>query len=163
MEKRKERAFGKDCYLLGADENGTYYWLEQGRFCCGWYWGLGYAETYTNNKNPSMARDINSHNHFDSMFFNTDRCAYDVFKEFFVETTLSDREVWELLELMKSLYVLRDFSDLVHKGGANYTTNPCEKLLKNKFMYRVINKIYIPALLDKVYELLTPIAKNMEV
>ena len=37
-------------YLLGRDEEGINYWLEEPSWDCGWYWGFGYVETYTTNE-----------------------------------------------------------------------------------------------------------------
>ena len=52
MKKEKRFAFGKNIYLLGSDKDGVKYWLEEASWDCGWYWGFGYVETYTNNSNP---------------------------------------------------------------------------------------------------------------
>ena len=66
IEKKKTEAFGKKTFLLGEDEEGVKYWLTAAKWDCGWYWGFGYIETYTNNKNPNNARDISSHSHWNS-------------------------------------------------------------------------------------------------
>ena len=42
LGKRKEKAFGKDIYLLGRGKDGTLYWLESGKWDFGWYCGFGY-------------------------------------------------------------------------------------------------------------------------
>jgi hypothetical protein len=68
IKKEQNFAFGKDVFLLGQDKEGIKYWLEAPKFDCGWYWGFGYVETYTNNDNPGKAKDINSHQHIDSSF-----------------------------------------------------------------------------------------------
>lgn len=149
MNKRKSHAFRKDTYLLGRGKDGDYYWLEQGKWDCDWYWGVGYVETYTNKQNPSIAKDIESHQHFDSLF-----PTYDAFNEFFEETVLNDKEVWKLLELMKSIYIARRYSDMLHIGGAHYSTNPNKEDIKNDNEYNRINKIVIPKLLESVYSLL---------
>lgn len=154
--KQKDHAFGKDVYLLGKDKDGIKYWLEQGTFDCGWYWGIGYIETYQQNWTPSKARDINSHQHFNGLFFNRNKNGYDAFKEFFTETTLTDKEIWQLVELMKTAYTMREYSDTLHRGGAHYTTNPCQDIIKNEEEYKRINEIVIPAILAEVYELLSP-------
>lgn len=154
MKKRMVEAFGKNVYLLGADEEGTLYWLEEGTWDCDWYWGIGYVETYTNNMNPHLAWDISSHQHFDSLFFNGLSHGFDNFKSFFVDTPLSDKEIWQLMEIMKSLYTLRKYSDMLHRGGAHCTTNPCSDLIKNDTEYDRINKTVIPALLEQLYKLL---------
>ena len=156
MKKETSCAFGKRVYLLGEDVYGTRYWLEEAKWECDWYWGLGYVETYTDNKRPSRSCDISSHQHFNGMFFHKGRNGYDVFRETFHETPLKDKEVWQLLELMKALYTLREYSDLLTRGGAHYTTNPCKNIIVNNVELERINKKVIPALLSNVYALLTP-------
>lgn len=155
MKKKKTHAFSKDVYLLGMDKNGTYYWLEQAKFECSWYWALGYVETYTNNKDPERARDINSHQHFDELFFSGPSHGFDNFKNFFVETPLSDAEIWQVMEIMKSLYTAREFSDMIYRGGSNYTKNPCADTIKDLAQYKKINEAVIPALLEKLYQILS--------
>jgi len=156
MEKIKTTAFGKKVYLIGKDKEDTFYWLEEGKFDCGWYWGFGYVETYTRNECPSLARDINSHSHFDGMFLNGKNNGYDKFKNFFAKTVLTDGEIWKLVELMKSFYIARNYSDMLHSGGAHYTTNPAAEIIKSPTEYDRINKIVIPAIIEEVYKLLTP-------
>lgn len=155
MNKRTTTAFGKIIFLLGADENGTLYWLEQATWDCDWYWGGGYVETYINNKCPSMSRDIDSHQHFDGMFLKGSKCAFDMFKEFFVETPFTDKEIWQICELMKSFYIARKYSDMLHCGGAHYTTNPARETIKNEAEYNRINKVVIPEIMKSLYDILT--------
>lgn len=154
LNKTKKFAFGKNIYLLGVDADGIYYWLESGKFECNWYWGFGYVETYTNNKNPNLARDITSHQHFDGLFFNKNKCCYDMFKEFFIDTPFTDNEIWKICELMKSFYIARQYSDMLHVGGAHYTTNPAKETIKNDVEYKRINNIVIPEILNKLYIIL---------
>lgn len=155
MEKRKSHAFGKDIYLLGADKNGKLYWLEAGSWDCDWYWGFGYVETYTNNRNPARARDISSHQHFDGLFFNKGKLSYDVFKEFFVDMTVSDKELWKLLELMKSYYMAKEYAFMLHMGGAHITANPCKDVIQNMGEWLRINREVIPAIMNAVYGVLS--------
>jgi len=156
IDKKTSHAFGKDVFLLGKDQDGIAYWLQEGKFDCDWYWGLGYVETFTTNNSPSTSRDISSHSHFDSMFFKKDKNGYDEIKEFFTEVTFTNNELWKLLELMKTLYTLKEYSDTIYRGGSHYTTNPLKDLIKNDAEYERINKTVIPALLQEVYKLLTP-------
>lgn len=152
MKKEVDIAFGKKQYLLGQ-KDGTYYWLEEAKWECEWYWGLGYVETFTNNKKPHLSVDIESHNHF-CMFFDEGN-GYDAFKEFFDESVLNDKELWTFLECMKSLYTLGEYSDFLYRGGSHYTSNPCRELIMNDAEYERINKELIPALLNQVYKLLS--------
>lgn len=155
MQKRKTHAFGKEIYLLGADKDGILYWLEEATWDCGWYWGGGYVETYTNNAHPSNSKDICSHQHFDGLFFNKNKNGFDMFREFFVETPFTDREIWVICELMKSFYTARAYSDMICRGGAHYTTNSAQEIIKSDVEYERINKIVIPAIMQELYKVLS--------
>lgn len=154
MDKKVITWHGKKYYLLGEDSDGERYYLEEGHWDCSWYWGLGYVETYTNNMNPQLSRDISSHSHFDYMFLRGKKCAYDEFKEFFADTPLTDKEIWTLVELMMSAYTCRKYSDMLNTGGSHQTTNPCASVIANATEYNRINEIVIPAILKEVYKLL---------
>ena len=154
MNKRKEHAFGRDIYLIGKDKNGRNHWIVQGSWDCEWYWGFGYVQTYTNNNNPAQARDIETHSHFDSMFFNGNKNGFDNFKDFFVETPFTDSEIWEICELMKSFYIARNYADMVHVGGAHYTENPAKYVVANGEHYNEINKVMIPTIMDELYKIM---------
>ena len=155
MKKKVTTAFGKNVYLLGKDKDEVFYWLEEAEWDCDWYWGGGYIETYTNNKNPQQSKDINSHSHFDCMFFNSNKNGFDAFKDFFIETPFSDKEIWRICELMKSFYIARRYADMLHIGGANYTANPAKETITNKSEWERINKIVIPEILKHLYETLS--------
>lgn len=154
MKKQVKKAFGKNVYLLGADREGTYYWLEEATWDCGWYWGAGYVETYTNNKRPDMSKDIESHQHFDGLFLKGPKMCKDMFDEFFNETPLNDSEKWKLLELMKTIYTLKEYSEVVCRGGSNITSNPLKEVIKSEEEYNRINKTVLPQLFEEVYKIL---------
>lgn len=155
MEKDMRKAFEKKIYLLGADKEGINYWLEAPTWDCGWYWGCGYVETYTNNENPEIARDINSHQHFDGLFLKGKKNGYDAFKEFFNDVTVTDDELWTLLEIMKTIYTLKETAEILGRGGSHYTTNPCKDIIINKEEVKRINEVVLPGLFKEVEDLLT--------
>lgn len=155
MNKQTTEAFGKEIYLLGKDKEGILYWLEEPKWDCDWYWGCGYVETYTNNKNPSIARDIESHQHFDGLFFNKNKNGYDNFKEFFDETTVTDKELWTLLEVMKTIYILKETAEVLGRGGSHYTSNPCRDTITNTEEVKRINEVVLPALFEAVRRILS--------
>lgn len=163
MKKRIDRAFGKAVYLLGEDSNGVTYWLEEPKWDCSWYWGFGYVETYQTFhgrvcNSPHNAHDCASHNHFDGMFWRRqDKKVYlEAWKATFVESTLTDKEVWTLMELMKAFYTLKETAELYYNGSAHVTTNPCKELLQNANEYERLNKKVIPELFKEVAKLLAP-------
>lgn len=159
MKKETRHAFGKDIYLLGTDANGVKYWLEQAKFDCDWYWGGGYVETYTNNNRPERARDINSHQHFDGLFFKGNTDGHTAYKAFFTETPFTDSEIWKICELMKSFYIAREYSDMIYRGGAHYTKNPAKETIKNETEYKRINETVIPSIMQELYKILGGVEK----
>ena len=146
--------FGKDCYFIGQDKAGTNHFLEATTWNCGWYWGGGYVETYTNNNNPVKSADIDGHQHFDGLFFNGKKNSYDAFKDFFSVNPFTDSEIWTICELMKSFYIARQYSDMLYSGGAHYTINPAADIIKSDDEYERINKKVIPAIMQNLYEIL---------
>lgn len=154
MKKQTKTIFGKKVYLLGKDKEGINYWLEEPSYVCGWYWGFGYIETYTNNQHPERSKDICSHQHFDSLFLKNN--IYQSFKELFVETPLSDKEIWILLELMQTFYTLKESAKIFELGGSNICNISHSIIdIKNKDISDHINKILIPKVTEEVLKLLS--------
>lgn len=143
MEKQSKTKFGKKVYLLGVLDNEKI-WLEEPKFDCEWYWGLGYVETYT-----PRGDDISSHRHFDTLF------TLDSFMD--LESPFSQNEKYQIYELMKQLYTLRHYADMMHLGGAHITSRV--NALKsfedsNKAEYNRINQILIPKVWDELKAIL---------
>ena len=139
MKKRRIHVFNKDMYLLGKNQEGLKVWLEAPSWDCDWYWGFGYLEVLTSETNPEGSKDIISHTHWDSSVKNSGKNAHEWFEETFVETPLSDDEIWTLCELMDTFYCLKEFAELCHMGGMNYTTNPLKHKLQNDELNKYIN------------------------
>ena len=108
MKKHTIHKFGHIYYFLGTDSDGTKYYLQKGSFDCGWYWGGGYVQTFINNRNPEKSRDIASHQHFDGLFFRGKKCGFDMFKDLFTNNPFTDSEIWQICELMKTFYTMRE-------------------------------------------------------
>lgn len=153
MKKKTDFVFGKKIYLLGKDEEGINYWLEEASWDCGWYYGFGYIETYTNNETPHLSRDINSHEHYDSKILKNGVCPED-FRKIFVETPLTDSEIWKLNELMQTFYTLKKYHAMLYIGGSHITTNSVHDILKNDKEYNRLKDIVFPALFKEIYNLL---------
>lgn len=65
-KKENYRMFGKNIYLIGVTTNNEKVFLEEPSWNCGWYWGFGYLDTYTNNRCITKSKDISSHSHFEN-------------------------------------------------------------------------------------------------
>lgn len=164
IKKRIETAFGKKIYLLGIDQDGKNVWLEEPRWDCDWYWGFGYIEQYTNNKNPQLAKYITNHTHWNSSIVGRiNQGGADDGQHIhhinespnFQATTLTDEESWLLSELMKSFYILKETAEFYHRGSAGITTNPI-KVFKQPNLEDTINKKYLPLIFGEIDDLLTP-------
>lgn len=156
MEKKIINKFGTH-YLLGVDKDGDYVWLEKESWDCDWYWGFGYLHTYTNNINPERSRDLSSHFHFDSTFFHTGKGVDEAFKEYFQETVLTDSELWQLIDLMKTYYTLRASAEIFRHGYSYFTEKAKIDKLKSPMTEDMINKILLPEVFNKIEQILTPL------
>ena len=158
MKKQTTTAFGKKVYLLGADANGTKYWLEAPSWDCGWYWGFGYVETYTNNDYPNRSKDVASHQHFDGLFLKNSKVngsAFNTFSEFFKETPLNKDEIWILLDYMYSFYTLRETAAVFGRSYSYMTGKAKLREVQNQEMAKEINEKTLPAIFKQIDILLS--------
>lgn len=154
MEKRISEAFNKKIYLLGRNRLGKLVWLKEPSWDCGWYWGFGYMEIYTNDDCPRLSRDIETHTHFDMEIINGKSHSFDNFKEYFIETPLNNNEIWLLCDYMNTFYTLKKSAEIFERGGSHYTEKAFIEEVQNKDIYEKINKEILPALFDRIQKLL---------
>lgn len=167
MKKEKRHAFGKDIYLLGVNEYGKKLWLEAPSWDCGWYWGFGYIEVYTNNNNPERSRDIDSHSHVDGMVNIKigGKWIHNIYDNPEPkDKTFSEHEGWQLSELFKQFYLLQEMAEFTHKKpvpGAGVTTVIDVDHGDLSGWYEKINKEMIPRVTAKILAILDPGAENL--
>lgn len=107
---------------------------------CGWYWGFGYLGH----------EDL--HHHVDSI--STSKNLYDALTEYYGDSlVLKEDKLWTFCELMRTYYILKDTAEALGRGGAHYSTNPCEDIIKNGAEVKRINETVMPALFNEVYKL----------
>ena len=152
LNKKQVKLFNRNNYLLGEDKDGTRYYLEEPHFDCGWYWGLGYIETFTNNRQPTRSVDINSHEHFDSKFMNNG--FVDGYLDFFKKSVLDRHETYRLFELMSCAYTLSKMAGICEKGSAWVSKNDCYDTLKDQNWYLEIIQKKLPAVISEICNLL---------
>jgi hypothetical protein len=158
-EKAKSYSVWQRCIFVGQRQEGHLLLAESPSWDCGWYWGFGYVECYTNNKHPNRAKDINHHQHFNGLIWNKVNGHYcaTINDEGspFIETVLTNKEAWELSDLMKSFYTLKEAAATIGRGSSHYTSNVGVNF-KDKSMADKINHEFIPKVTARVLELLTP-------
>lgn len=127
-------------YLLGKNEDGKQMFLQRATFDCDWYWGFGYVTTFTNNIVPEVSRDIDSHQHFDYLFGKNTNFK-DGFNLVIKESPLTDKELWELCELMKIGYIAKEAMEMAYRGGAHYTSSVKIPIVKSTDVYNHYDKV----------------------
>ena len=160
IPNEKRHAFGKDIYLLGQDSEGTKYWLEAPSWYCGRYWGFGYVETYTNNKTPERSKDIYSLQHIDGLFMKeiNGTFIYNLYDSpLFTKVTFTEKRGWELSELFKQFYLLKEMAEFAGKDkpGCHVAESP---IIHHgvKDWVKKINEEMIPEITKYITDVLTP-------
>lgn len=166
-------------YYLGRDlKTKRKIWLEKPSWDCGWYWGFGYVQAMKGDKEPSKAKDIDFHTHWDSLVRDSRNNAHDWFESRFGKCTtdwlnekrkdnepkcrFTDAQLWKLCELMATAYTLRETAEVLGRGGAHYTTNPCAKIIKNTREVDRINSKVLPAIFAEIGKIFDEVDKVSE-
>ncbi len=160
IDKKIVNGYNGKMFFLGKGKDGLFYYLEEPSWDCGWYWGFGYMEGFSQNKIDSGHHQ--AHTHVDSTFFDSRCSMYDKFKEFFETTTLMEDEIWKLLEYHSTLYTLKEMSGITYCGGSHITSK-VEVSLKDDKLYARINQEMMPAVFEDLYKLLTPKDEKFEI
>jgi hypothetical protein len=76
------------------------------------------------------------------------------------ETTFSESEGWELCELFKRFYTLRESADMFYRSGSHVSSSVLKSISQNekedKIISDKINQVMIPKVTDRILEILTP-------
>lgn len=156
LKKKTIRVFGNKYYLLGKSKDGDLYYMQEPEWQCGWYWGGLYLTVFTNQRQPERSRDISMHTHFDYLFMQGNKCCRDAFKEYFKETVLTDSEIYELCDYMKTFYTLKSVAELFKNGYSHQTEHAKIEALKSEDQRDLVNKVWLPEVFKRIETLLTP-------
>lgn len=155
MKKKIMHWRGDKLYLLGKNKKGEIYWLKAPEWSCGWRWGFGILYVLPNNHSPKSINYFEILDHFNYLLLSdTTRTAKEVFDSFFVETPLNDNEIYQLLDYMKSCYNLKTTAEILQRGHSNQTEAAKINVLKNEDFANCINKTLLPAIFERIDNLL---------
>ena len=160
LRKRTSQAFGEKIYLLGETQDGRLLWLPEPSWDCDWYWGFGYVESYTNNKNPRNAKDLESHQHIKGligMHMGKDNAyCWNLYNSKILKnTTFTEDEGWDLTELFTRFYLLKEAAEYYSTGYAGVSNiEGFER--KNKRKAKSINEKEIPEITERIIRILSP-------
>lgn len=145
--KRLRKSDTKTQFFLGCSDDTNYY-LEEATYDCRHYWGFGYVQGYYKGK-------WHSHQHFDGLI---DWQKLPTLP-FMAETPLTERERWDLVELMQRFYTLQKFTELVYSNGAHITGSGLNSNLRSAPYYNAAQTVLrktLPDIFGEVYRILTP-------
>jgi hypothetical protein len=150
MKKEVRQFHEKKLYKLGMGGDGTQYYLESPSWDCGWYWGFGYIQGFDGK--ISDRRHV-SHEHADK-FMSEWFTQFNGSKPRLTETTFTEKEGWELSELFKRFYTLKDSAEMFGHGGCHISGT--SGYLKDETLSKRINEKLIPKVTARIIEILTP-------
>lgn len=141
--------------FLGRNDNENIF-LTKPSWDCGWYWGFGYIGNKNCHYHVDGLKKIENYK-FDKdvreyEFVN----LYDGFKKHFGDSFVvkKDADIWTLAELFSTFYILKETTEILGRGGSNYTNNPCSKIITNKREVKRINEKVLPEIFLAIYEIL---------
>lgn len=142
------REYPENVYM-GMTEDGDRIYLRRPSWDCGWYWGFGY-----------LGND-NCHYHLSGLTSEHKNNLWNALrKEFPIDTGAGAgavaqmwrrKTLWEFCEVVKTVYTLREAAEVLGRGGAHYTENPCKELIQNPDEVKRLNEVVIPRLIDEMY------------
>lgn len=156
LKKQIVHVFGKTYYLLGKDECGIKWYMQKATWDCGWYWGFGYLDSFTNNACPEKSKDIAGHTHLSSLMAEFNGNGFDALKNRFKECVLTDDELFEFVDYIKSGYQLKEAAELFGRGHSNYTEKAKADCLVKPDWAKEINEMMIPEINAKLEGMLSP-------
>lgn len=131
LRKKQVDMFGEHRLLFIKD--GIRHYLCKHSWVCGWYWGMGYITTYTNEKNPKRSRDISSLTHLPSYWSLFSNCVNTVFK--------TKKEMYKFIDLMKLAYKKKEEMESAYRSDEDLYLNL---------------KISLEKTLDEAWDILKP-------
>lgn len=149
--------------LLGCNNNEPIY-LSPPSWDCNWYWGFGYLGNRNCHYHVDGLTKIETYNSDAKVFTTKSVNLYDGFVEHFGNTLrVRKSDLWTLVELFKTFYILKETAEVLGRGGSHYTTNPAKDLIINKDEVTRINNVVLPQIFEEIYKILYRNADNEKI
>lgn len=159
MKKAPKKITGNARIKLGINrETKEVVYLTKSKWDCGWYWSFGYVgnnrchyhlESYQ-NKDQLFKDSEGQFHHF------TEKRNINMYDALLADYKLEphiERNLWTFCELAKTIYQLKATAELAHIGGAHFTSNPCQNLLKDPVLEHKINYEVLPKVIQEFWDL----------
>lgn len=141
--------------------DGEEIYLSAPSWDCGWYWGFGYLGNENCHYHVDGLTKHESYD-FDNRVWKYEFTSlFDGFKKHFGSSLIvRDSQLWTLCELFQTFYTLKETAEVLGRGGAHYTTNPCKDIIMNTEEVTRINTVVLPAIFEAIYKILIPAQNN---
>lgn len=130
--------------LIGFNDKEPIY-LSPPSWDCGWYWGFGYL----GNSNCHYHMDGLSKKHGNINI----KDAID--QEFGESYIIRPSHRWNVAELIKNFYDLKDAAYILGQGGSHLTTSPSKNIILNIDEAKRINDIVLPNVFEELYKIIS--------
>ena len=133
----------KKIYFGTANKTGEKIYISIPSWDCEWYWSFGYLgnkdchyhlSKYANGRNINM---------------------YDALKADYILNPKIDKSLWEFCELSQTIYTIKEYAEVLHRGGAHYTTNSCKSIIKNAPELYRLNNIVLSHVMQNLWNLIS--------
>lgn len=119
---------------------------------CDWYWSLGYLD------NEHEHYHLDDYQQVPWLGAHRNINMYDALLADYTLNPLIEYNLWLFCELFSTAYTLSETAAIYNRGGSHYTMNPLKNIIKSDEGYRRINWVVLPAIFDKIGELLEVVA-----
>ena len=97
------------------------------------------------------------HSHWDGLLGKQEGGKYlHHINEALQDSVLTDAESWELSDMMKSAYTLKQTAEVLGRGGSHLSGSGNRECIKSEDMTKTINETMLPALFQEIYKILEP-------
>lgn len=123
-------------------KDGEKMYITKPTWDCDWYWSFGYLG---NN---------NCHYHLDGYQKGRNINMHDALMQDYELSENIKNNLWVFCELALSIYQLKSTAELLGRGGAHMTTNPCKDIILDKEYTDRINNEVLPVVMQKFWDLI---------
>jgi len=143
-------------YLLGSGTDGTHYDLLAPSWDCGWYWGFGYVQSKGSHEHiPGF---LGEQVYYEKGERKESYYIHNIYDSPRLEkVTFTEKEGWQLSELFKQFYLLKNMAEFCHRSKPNchITTSPVDHGNMSGWNQH-INNVMIPKITAEVLRILSP-------
>lgn len=136
--------------------DGENIYLSPPKWDCGWYWGFGYLGNKNCHYHVDGLKKVETWNEDKKVLTHMFLNLYEGFRYHFGDSFIvkRDKDIWTLAELFETFYKLKETAEILGRGGAHMSANPCKDVIINADETKRINEVVLPAIFEEIYKIL---------